>query len=154
MAFVIDASIVAAFAFGEPDDARVLTAIEELKMTEALAPCLFFFQVRNALIVGERRGRSTAEKSPDFLRDLERLPMRIVPLPGDGALMSLARQRNLTVYDAAYLELAMRERLPLATLDRALEKAAAGRGRRALRRLIPRRSGALEPEGPRDSKIG
>jgi len=40
MAFVIDASIVAAFSFGEPDDARVLMATEELKMTEALAPRL------------------------------------------------------------------------------------------------------------------
>ena len=130
MAFVIDASIVAAFPFGEPDDARVLMATEELKMTEALAPCLFFFEVRNALIVGERRGRSAAaaEKSADFLRDLESLPARIVPSPGDGALMSLARQRNLTVYDAVYLELAMRERPPLATLDRASEKAAAAEG--------------------------
>ena len=49
-------------------------------------------------------------------------------MPGDDALMSLARERNLTVYDAAYLELAMREGLPLATLDRALEKAAIAEG--------------------------
>jgi predicted nucleic acid-binding protein len=128
MAFVIDASIVAAFAFGETDDARVLMAIEELKLTEASTPCVFFFQIRNALIVGERRGRSTAQKSADFLRDLENLPLRIVPLPGDDAVMSLARERNLTVCDAAYLELAKREGLPLATLDRALEKAAIAEG--------------------------
>jgi predicted nucleic acid-binding protein len=128
MAFVIDASIVAAFAFGETDDARVLMAIEELKLSEACTPSVFFFEIRNALIVGERRGRSTAQKSADFLRDLENLPVRIAPLPGDEALMSLARERNLTAYDAAYLELAKREGLPLATLDRALEKAAIAEG--------------------------
>ena len=54
--------------------------------------------------------------------------MRIAPLPGGEALMSLARERNLTVYDAAYLELAKREGLPLATLDRAVEKAAIAEG--------------------------
>jgi predicted nucleic acid-binding protein len=128
MAFVIDASIVAAFAFGETDDAKVLMAIEELKLTEALTPFVFFFEIRNSLIVGERRGRTTARKSADFLRDLEKLPVRTATLPGDDALMSLARKRNLTVYDAAYLELAIREGLPLATLDRALEKAAFAEG--------------------------
>ena len=85
----------------------------------------------------------------DFLRDLESLPVRIVPSPADGALMSLARQRNLTVYDAAYLELAMRERLPLATLDRALEKAADAAGVA----LFGAPALGLEPEGPRDSQI-
>jgi predicted nucleic acid-binding protein len=128
MAFVIDASIVAAFAFEETDDARVLAAIEALKVTEALAPWLFFFEVRNALIVAERRGRSSAEKSAALLRDLRGLPVRIAPLPEDEALMALARVRNLTVYDAAYLELAIRQGLPLATLDRALERAAIAEG--------------------------
>ena len=46
-------------------------AIEELKLTEASTPCVFFFEIRNALIVGERRGRSTPQKSADFPRDLE-----------------------------------------------------------------------------------
>ena len=124
MAFVLDASVVVAFAFGETDDSRVVPAIEQLNRSYATAPSLFFYEVRNALIVGERRGRSTAQKSADFLRDLANLPVRIAPLPGDDALMSLVRKRNLTVYDAAYLELAIREGLPLATLDRALEKAA------------------------------
>ncbi len=54
--------------------------------------------------------------------------MRIASLPDDDALMSIARSRNLTVYDAAYLELAKREALPLATLDRDLERAAIAEG--------------------------
>ncbi len=128
MAFVIDASIAAALAFGEIDDSRAVTAVERLQSTYALAPPLFYYEVRNALLVGERRGRSDARKSARFLRELENLPIRIVA-PGDGStLMALARSRSLTVYDAAYLDLAVREALPLATLDRALEQAARAEG--------------------------
>jgi predicted nucleic acid-binding protein len=123
-AFVIDASIVAAFAFGENDDPRVMSAIERLGESDALAPTLFFYELRNVLIVGERSGRSTPQKSADFLRELAALPLKIVAPPDDSALMALARARNLTVYDAAYLDLAIREGLPLATLDRDLERAA------------------------------
>ena len=70
---------------------------------------------------------SHTEASADFLRRFARLPIRL-SLPDDDALMTLARVRRLTVYDAAYLELAKREALPLATLDRALEKAAVAEG--------------------------
>jgi predicted nucleic acid-binding protein len=91
MAFVVDASIIVAFAFGETDNPKVLTAIEQLQGSEAIAPCLFFFEVRNALIVGERRRRSTEARSAQFLRDLESLPVRIASLPDDDALMSIAR---------------------------------------------------------------
>jgi predicted nucleic acid-binding protein len=59
---------------------------------------------------------------------LASLPIRFAPLPADDLLMTLARTRKLTVYDAAYLELAKREGLPLATLDRDLEKAAVAEG--------------------------
>jgi predicted nucleic acid-binding protein len=128
LSFVIDASIIAGLAFGEAPDAKISLAIDELAVREALAPTLFFFEVRNALAVGERRGRTTPEGSADFLRRLASLPIRFAPLPADDLLMTLARKRKLTVYDAAYLELAKREALPLATLDRDLEKAAIAEG--------------------------
>jgi predicted nucleic acid-binding protein len=128
MSFVIDASIIAAFAFEETDDPRPIMAIDALNFGEAMTPALFYFEVRNALVVGERRGRSTPSRSSDFLRDLAALPIRIVPLPDSDAIMRLSRKRGLSVYDAAYLEVACRERLPLATLDRALERAAAAEG--------------------------
>jgi predicted nucleic acid-binding protein len=126
--FVIDASIVAGLAFGELPNPRVISVMDELRVSEALAPSLFFFEVRNALIVNEKRGRATRQGTADFLRDLARLPIRLAPLPDEEALMTLAREQKLTVYDAAYLELALREGLPLATLDRALEKAAVAEG--------------------------
>ena len=128
MVFVIDASIVAAFAFEEVGNRRVALAMGSLETIQALSPNLFFFEIRNLLVVNERRGRTTPARSASFLRVLARLPIRLAPTPENNDVVSLARERNLTVYDAAYLELAMRERLPLATLDRALEKAAAAEG--------------------------
>jgi predicted nucleic acid-binding protein len=126
--FVIDASIVVGFAFGEAPNPKIALAIDELAVSEALTPSRFFFEVRNALVVNERRGRATPEGSADFLRRLARLSIRFAPLPDDDALMTLARERKLTVYDAAYLELARSEALALATLDRGLERAAIAEG--------------------------
>ena len=128
MSFVIDASIVAGLAFGEAPSPKIALAIDQLAVTDAVAPILFFFEVRNALVVNERRGRATPEGSDDFLRRLTELPIRFAPLPDEGELLELARKRNLTIYDAAYLELAKRQRLPLATVDRALERAALAEG--------------------------
>ncbi len=128
MSFVIDASIIAALAFGEAPGPKAALAIDELAVSTAFAPILFFFEVRNALVVNERRGRATPEGSANFLRRLAALPIRLAPLPDDNALLALARKRKLTAYDAAYLELAKREGLPLATLDHALEKAAVAEG--------------------------
>lgn len=128
MAFVIDASIVAAFAFEETVNPRVAIAMGSLESSQAFAPNLFFFEIRNLLVVNERRRRTTPERSASFLRVLARLPIRLDRTPDNDDVVSLARERNLTVYDAAYLELAKREGLPLATLDRALEKAAIAEG--------------------------
>ena len=128
MAFVIDASIIAAFAFQEAAGPRVALAMENLEATYALAPSIFFFEVRNILVVNERRGRTTPARSGWFLRVLARLPIRLAPTPENEDVVTLARVRNLTVYDAAYVELARRERLPLATLDHALERAAQAEG--------------------------
>ena len=125
---MLDASIIVGLAFAEAPNARIALAIDELAVSEALTPSLFFFEVRNALAVGARRGRATPQGSADFLRRLAGLPIRFAPLPDDDALMTLARNRKLTVYDAAYLELAKREALPLATLDRDLERAAVAEG--------------------------
>ena len=80
------------------------------------------------LLVNERRNRITEAMSSAFLRDLALLPIRLEPAGDDTSLITLARKRKLTVYDAAYLELAKREGLPLATLDRDLEKAAIAEG--------------------------
>jgi predicted nucleic acid-binding protein len=80
--------------------------------------------LRNALIVNERRKRIEPERSAAFLELLGELPISLQPLPGDAAMLDLARRCKLSVYDAAYLELAVREGAQLATLDKALRDAA------------------------------
>ena len=84
--------------------------------------------VRNILVVNERRRRIAESDAAAFLLNLSRLRIRIDRLPDEGAVLRLARTRRLSVYDAAYLELAQREGLPLATLDADLKTAAAAEG--------------------------
>ena len=103
-------------------------ALDTAARVETRAPRILYYEIRHALLVSERRNRITEAMSAAFLRDLALLPIRFQPAGDDASLMTLARQRKLTVYDAAYLELAKREGLPLATLDRALEQAAAAEG--------------------------
>ncbi len=128
MSVVIDASVLAAWFLDEKRDPRVEAAFDMAARVETRAPNLLDYEIRNALLVGERRNRITKAMSVAFLRDLALLPIRLEPPGDDASLMNLARERKLTVYDAAYLELAKRETLPLATLDRALEKAAIAEG--------------------------
>lgn len=128
MSFVIDASVLADWFLEDKIDPRVEASIDAMTQVEACAPSLLFFEIRNALLVNERRGRITKIDSAAFLRELSLLRIRLEPPIEDVSLMALARDRKLTVYDAAYLELARREGFPLATLDRDLERAAIAEG--------------------------
>jgi predicted nucleic acid-binding protein len=128
LSIVVDASILAAWFLNEKTDPRVEAAFDTVTRVETRAPILLYYELRNALLVSERRNRITEAMSAAFLRDLALLPIRLELLAEDASLMTLARKRKLTAYDAAYLELAKREALPLATLDRALEKAAVAEG--------------------------
>jgi predicted nucleic acid-binding protein len=128
LSFVVDASILAAWFLNEKADPRVEAAFDTVTRVETRAPILLYYELRNALLVSERRNRITEAMSDAFLRDLALLPVRLELPVEEASLMTLARVRKLTVYDAAYLELAKREALPLATLDRALEKAAIAEG--------------------------
>jgi predicted nucleic acid-binding protein len=128
LSFVVDASILAAWFLNEKTDPRVEAAFDTVTRVETRAPILLYYELRNALLVSERRNRITEAMSAAFLRDLALLPIRVELPAEDASLMTLARKRKLTAYDAAYLELAKREALPLATLDRALEKAAVAEG--------------------------
>jgi len=123
----MDASVLAALALTEGNP-RAAAALQSLLGASALAPPLLYFEIRNVLIVNERRGRLTEEQSERFLRNLKRLPIEIDHACEDARLLALAREHRLTAYDASYLELAVRQRLPLATLDAALERAARAEG--------------------------
>ena len=123
MAFALDTSTVIAWALREPDP-RAASARLLIRSEEAHVPALWWFELRNALVVNERRGRITEVATMRFLRDLARLRLVVDGLPDEAAVMTLARRHRLTVYDAAYLELALRNSASLATLHGALAGAA------------------------------
>ena len=126
MPFVIDASIAACWAFEDEDHPVAALALERIRSDEALVPSLWWFEVRNTLIVNERRGRLTEADVTVFLRGLARLGVTIDRTPDEAAILTLARRHRLTVYEASYLELAQREEVLLATLDTDLVNAARG----------------------------
>jgi predicted nucleic acid-binding protein len=124
MAFVLDASITACWAFDDEDHPDARLAFHRMRAEEGVVPALWWFEVRNILIVNERRRRITESNTASFLLNLSLLRIRVDQSPDENAVLGLARAHRLSVYDAAYLELARREGLPLATLDGDLRKAA------------------------------
>lgn len=129
MAFVVDASVVIARLMGEEHPRFGLDLVHRLNEDQWIAPALWWFEVRNALIMmNERRRRLAEEETKEHLGRLAEVPVVVDNSPDEVAIMTLARRHRLTVYDAAYLELALRERLPLATLDASLAEAARREG--------------------------
>jgi predicted nucleic acid-binding protein len=122
--FVLDASIAACWCFHDEHDPRADAAWELLLHERARVPIQWWFEIRNVVLQGERRGRITEQYTADFLQRLERFAIDSADLPDQAATLVLARRHHLTFYDAAYLELAKRENIALATLDRNLATAA------------------------------
>ena len=95
-------------------------ALERVRTDAAVVASIWWFEVRNTLIVNERRGRITQADTAAFLRGLTRLGAMVDRTPEEAAVLALARTHRLTVHDSSYLELAQREALPLVTLDQPL----------------------------------
>jgi predicted nucleic acid-binding protein len=125
--FVLDASTTVAWALDE-SHRWAAQAWTRVRGDPALVPTLWWFELRNALLVNERRGRITERQTARFLRNVERLAITIDNTPDESGVLTLARRHRLTVYDAAYLGLGLREAVPLATLDQALAAAARAEG--------------------------
>jgi len=92
-----------------------------------VVPVLWRHEVSNAVVIAERRGRLTAEKVKALAQDLDDFALTVEIDPAmvrTSVLIEMARRTHLTVYDAAYVELAGRRGLPLATLDGAVAEAA------------------------------
>jgi len=126
--FVIDASLTASWHFEDERSEPAEAILESLEHDSAYAPLIWWFEIRNVIILGERKGRSTHEQTAEFVDFLLQLPIGLDSLPDDDRVMRLARRHKLTFYDAAYLELAQREGIPLATLDKELAEAARAEG--------------------------
>jgi predicted nucleic acid-binding protein len=117
MAFIVDASVAACWAFDDESHPWADQAMAKFASDAAEAPGLWWFEVRNTLIVNERRGRIAEAGVSAFLQQLSRLGVSLDRSPDEAQIMRLARTYRLTVYDAAYVELALRKGAPLATLD-------------------------------------
>ena len=120
--------VTACWAFADENHPDASLAFDRMRAEEGLVPGLWWFEVRNILIVNERRRRIAESDTASFLLNLSRLRIRVDGVPDENGVLRLARVHRLSVYDAAYLELAQRERLPLATLDADLRKAASCEG--------------------------
>jgi predicted nucleic acid-binding protein len=116
--------VVACWAFKDEAHTRADRALARISTDEALVPSLWWFEVRNILVVNERRKRLTEADTANFLKQISHLAIKTDQVLDEAAVLRLSRVRQLTVYDASYLELAQREGVPLATLDAHLARAA------------------------------
>jgi predicted nucleic acid-binding protein len=128
MAFVLDNSVAAVWVLPDEGNPVASRALELLEDQGAVTPSLWRFEARNMLVMNERRGRIDASQTAGALRLFASLPIATDDRCEESELLRLARQHRLTVYDAAYLELALRLRAPLATLDANLIAAAKAEG--------------------------
>jgi predicted nucleic acid-binding protein len=128
MAFVLDASISAVWALA--DESSPIAEIAERRLNEeiALVPPIWWYEIRNLLIISERRNRVTADDSAEFLALLASYPIQVCSIGDERAILAVARQYRLSFYDAAYLSAAYHNRVPLATLDKVLQAAALASG--------------------------
>ena len=130
-AFVLDGSVTMVWGFEDEDDAYAAAILDKMPDLQAHVPSLWSLEVANALIVGERRGRTTPADTSRFLAILGTFPIAVDDETAGRAwfdTMHLARAHNLSAYDASYLELAIRLGLPLASLDGRLNHAAGAVG--------------------------
>lgn len=121
---VVDASLIASLLL--PDEEGVESQV--LETADLTAPWLLWAELRNILIVNERRGRLASGLAEQMLDAVNALGIALDTRPSDAAVLGLARRHRLTVYDALYLELALRLGARLGTRDTALETAARAEG--------------------------
>ena len=129
--FVADVSAVCAWCFEDERTAASEALLGRLTECELCVPALFLWELGNVLLIAERRGRITTADRSRFLALVVQLDLSIDPADPHVVwqdVLSLAAQHRLTSYDAAYLELAMRGGLPLASRDNALLEAALSSG--------------------------
>jgi predicted nucleic acid-binding protein len=125
--FVVDGSLALAWCFPDEKAPYPQAVLDSLVSTPAIVPPLWHLEVANALLMGERRKRSTTADTTRWLSFLGTLPILVddetITRAWNDSL-GLARTHKLSVYDASYLELALRRALPLASLDAPLKSAA------------------------------
>ena len=123
---ILDASMALAWIFERDNKKEAICAdhvLQKMESMETIVPPLWHSEISNALLVGERRKVVTEAQVIDYLNRLSHLPLTTdtaSPANIRGLILSLAREYNLTAYDATYLEWALRTKSTLATFDNKL----------------------------------
>jgi predicted nucleic acid-binding protein len=128
MTLVVDASMAAAWFLPDEQAQATDAVLEQLRTLPGHVPSLFWFEIRSLLLIAERRGRLRPGEALVSVGQLRALSLTEEGSGSDGLVMTLAAKHNLTGYDASYLALALLQKASLATLDRALAKAAQAEG--------------------------
>ena len=121
---VLDNSIVLSWCLADESNPTADGAMRIVIDDGAVVPGIWWYELRNALVVNERRGRLDPADTRSTLADIRELRFTIDHDHDEAVLLDLSRRHSLSVYDAAYLEVARRRALPLASLDRRLCTAA------------------------------
>lgn len=124
--FVLDCSVAMAWCFEDESDSYSEQVLNMMPYSEGIVPAPWFLEVANVLLITERNNRIKEADTLRFIELLRSLPVKEdedLSLQTVGAIISVGREYKLTSYDAAYLELAMRQGLPLATRDKTLKSA-------------------------------
>jgi predicted nucleic acid-binding protein len=120
-AIVVDASILLSWCFPDERTEFARRIVARLMAGEvALVPAFWCSEILNSLLVGERRGRITSADTEAFLDEIRAMNPELDYISVDatfGVVQMVSRKYGITPYDALYVELAMRRRCPLATLD-------------------------------------
>ncbi|MBO1350073.1 MAG: type II toxin-antitoxin system VapC family toxin [Hormoscilla sp. GUM202] len=127
MQFVLDCSVAISWCLLDENDDYANAILAMMPVSQAFVPGIWSLEIANTLLVAERRNRMTQEQSNIAIELLNSLLIYVDEATDSNALSStliLGRQEGLAAYDAAYLELALRLKLPLATLDTRLAEAA------------------------------
>ncbi|MCC5602626.1 type II toxin-antitoxin system VapC family toxin [Nostoc favosum] len=127
MQFVLDCSVAISWCLVDENDDYANAILAMMPDSEAFVPGIWSLEIANTLVVAERRNRMTKKQSEQAIALLQSLLIQVDLVTDAKALdttLKLARQESLAAYDAAYLELALRLQLPLATLDTRLAEAA------------------------------
>lgn len=131
MNFVLDASVALSWCFEDEGGDYGVGVLDALRSSEAIVASLWPLEMANGLVVAERRGRIDGAGSARFMELVLSLPIVVDPVSRSRAFTvthALARARGLSAYDAAYLEVALRHGVALATLDARLRAAAQAEG--------------------------
>lgn len=124
---VVDASVCLAWAHKDERTPDVAAIAQKVTRDGAVAPPHWPVEIANGLAMAVRRGRIDAARRDEILANFRRLPVEVETPSLEFTWTSvpwIAARFDLTAYDAAYLELAARRRMPLATLDQKLARAA------------------------------